>query len=69
MKKTKNWTITRTCTRTEKGYFPEVNLESLSGIDITVWLYRPSGSARGAMTKLSKVLKKIFPGGIEKLNA
>lgn len=54
-----NWTITRKCLKTQSGFLPEINVESLSGIDITIKLFKRYRTEKSAMKAIEKVLVKL----------
>ena len=55
-----NWTITRKCFKTESGgYLPEINVESLNGIDITIKLFKRFKAQKTAMKAIEKILVKL----------
>lgn len=64
----KNWTITRKCTEMHGGFYPERHFESLSEININICLYEKYPSKKAANSAIDKIVKRIFPDGIEKIN-
>lgn len=56
---TKNWNIQRTCLRTELGYLPFINIESLNGMDITIKNYKRYRLHKSAMKAIEKILVKL----------
>lgn len=68
-----DWTIARDIYQTlrSKGklqWFPRANLESIQGIDITVKLYQSYKSKKEAQEAMDKVIKRLFPNGIEAID-